>query len=62
VWGRYSAGSGSKGRSYFRWALAATVDPAVHLLIRRPAKTSKASPNGKNGKNGKKKDARGDSP
>jgi SRSO17 transposase len=60
VWGRYSAGSGSKGRRYFRWALVATTDPAVHLLIRRPSKAPKTSPNGKNGKNGKKKDARGD--
>jgi DDE superfamily endonuclease/Tetratricopeptide repeat len=33
AWGRYSAGSGSKGRRYFRWALAATQAAAIKVEV-----------------------------
>jgi SRSO17 transposase len=35
-WQRLSCGDGAKGPRWYDWALIATMDPARHLLIRRP--------------------------
>jgi SRSO17 transposase len=38
AWQKYSAGQGAKGHRLYRWALIATADEGVHILIRRPSR------------------------